>query len=537
MPSRRILPASVLVFALLAALSTLPVALAPIPALADYPNHLARMYVLSRDGTAAAHPHYQVAWAFYPNLAMDLLVPWMARLTGVEAAGRLVLLASQALVVSGAVALEWSVKRRFAFAGFAALMLLQALPFAWGFLNFQLGLGLALWGLALMLRLADRGWPVRLAAHAGASIVLAACHLVALGVYGFALALLELHRTASGRSRSVETLARLALLAAPAAGIGALLWAFGDGVGRPGTTWVWSMKPFWPLLALNGFDRVASCLGTAVLVVTVAVLARRGALRLLPGGGWIAAGFALLYVAMPTTLLATAFIDVRVVVAAALILPAFVVASPAAGRLRVLAPAAAALVAALNLGVAVSLQLSYRGEYDAMLDSFGAIERGARVLIGHSGEGDDPPLSDLSEYPIHHAPTLAVHYADAFVPTLFTSPGKQPLRAAPPHRHLDLPDGGLAPAALLAAVARGQVADAPAAIRDWPRDYAYLYLVGPRRPNPLPDLLEELASGSRFVLYRVRTLSPDGAQAGLTAIPPASGRSPAPAPASRPGGP
>ena len=64
---------AIVVFSLLAAASLLPVLLTPIPAMVDYPNHLARMYLLSGNGTADANPYYQVVWALYPNLAMDLL--------------------------------------------------------------------------------------------------------------------------------------------------------------------------------------------------------------------------------------------------------------------------------------------------------------------------------------------------------------------------------------------------------------------------------------------------------------------------------
>jgi hypothetical protein len=90
--------AAIVVFTLLAAGSFLPVLLTPIPAMVDYPNHLARMYLLSQHGTPDANPYYEVtwayevAWALYPNLAMDLLVPQLARLISVESATRLFLL-------------------------------------------------------------------------------------------------------------------------------------------------------------------------------------------------------------------------------------------------------------------------------------------------------------------------------------------------------------------------------------------------------------------------------------------------------------
>ena|ERR1019366_7665643 len=104
--------AAIVVFALLAVASLLPVLLTPIPAMVDYPNHLARMYILSRNGTPDANPYYEVAWALYPNLAMDLLVPQIARLISVENATRVFLLLSQFLIVGGALVLERVVKGR-----------------------------------------------------------------------------------------------------------------------------------------------------------------------------------------------------------------------------------------------------------------------------------------------------------------------------------------------------------------------------------------------------------------------------------------
>src|SRR5450631_3556063 len=175
---------AIVVFALLAAVSLLPVLLTPIPTMVYYPNHLARMYILSQNGTPDANPYYEVAWALYPNLAMDLLIPQMARLIGVENATRLFLLLSQLLIVGGAVALERVVKGRVHLAGFAALMVLYCLPFTWGFVNFEFGLGVALCGLAAYLALAERGWPLRFIVHTVFVAALFTAHFFALGVYG-----------------------------------------------------------------------------------------------------------------------------------------------------------------------------------------------------------------------------------------------------------------------------------------------------------------------------------------------------------------
>src|SRR5262245_43600306 len=101
----------------LTALSLLPTLLVEIPARSDYLNHLARMHLLVDAGTANENPYYEIVFALYPNLAMDLIVPQLARFLEVERATRFFFLASQALIVAGAITLEWTVKGRHETAG------------------------------------------------------------------------------------------------------------------------------------------------------------------------------------------------------------------------------------------------------------------------------------------------------------------------------------------------------------------------------------------------------------------------------------
>src|ERR1700758_636801 len=90
---------------LLAALAILPVFLVEIPAMLDYPNHLARMYLLAASGTPNENPYYTLTWKFNSNLAMDIIVPALGQLLGIAAATKVFLVLSQILVVSGSVAL------------------------------------------------------------------------------------------------------------------------------------------------------------------------------------------------------------------------------------------------------------------------------------------------------------------------------------------------------------------------------------------------------------------------------------------------
>ena len=503
--SRAGLNGTVVIFALLFATAVMPILWSSLPlAMVDYNNHLARMFVLARDGTAQAHPYYQVTWSLVPNLAMDLIVPGIGRYLGVEMANRLFYLLSQILIVTGAMALEHAIKGRFQVAGFIALIFLYSMPFAFGFENFEFGLGCALWGFACAVWLQDRSWLVRFVAHTAFIVLLFAAHMFALGIYGFAVGLHELWRAWSDRTSLHETFARLSALAIPSVLLAALMIAANGSVGGSGNVWAFGNKATWILHILSGYSMVVSEIGVLALSCLIVALARRGALRLEQSAMWLMIGFSALYLAMPFRLFDTAFVDMRIVVALALIMPGFVSVSFPDVVWRRAAIAIASAIVIINVGDVTSVWLSYREDFAAARKSFELLPKGAVVLTAQTGEGDDPP-ADLRDYPVFNVPTLAVHYADAFVPHLFTAPGKQPVTPRAVWHRLDIPEGGFLPVKFLKYIAEHDTpAGTPLFVQSWQRDFDYLYLTGPSIPNPMPDRLEFVMGARRFALYRIR---------------------------------
>ena len=496
---------AILVFWLLAAASFLPVLLTPIPAMVDYPNHLARMYILTQNGGPDANPYYEVAWALYPNLAMDLLVPKMATLIGVENATRMFLLLSQLLIVGGAAFLERVVKGRIHLAGFAALMFLYCLPFAWGFINFEFGLGVALWAIAVYLMVAEHGLCTRFVINTAFVAILFLAHFFSLGIYGAAIGLHELWRAYERKPSYRDTVMRLLVLAAPVLVLFCIMKLTSGSIGSEGTDWFFTFKPIWLFRIMNGYSLSVSAVSAFALIALLYYTASRKILQLEPAGVWLAVGFLLLYLAIPSRLLGTSFVDLRVIPAAALIIPAFCTLSLPSRKWTIAALAAVSCITLANLATVFAVWLPYRASYAAIIHSFDKIDRGSLVLVGSSGDGEDPPFRDLRRYPMAYAPTLAVHYAGAFVPNLFTEAGKQPVRARAVVRRLAIPYGGPMPVRVLGAIAAGETSpDVPPFVRTWYRDYGYLYLLGPRMANPLPSLLEELDGSERFVLYKIR---------------------------------
>jgi hypothetical protein len=496
--------AGIIIFALLAAASLLPTLLTPIPAMVDYPNHLARMYLLAQNGDPGANPYYEVRWALYPNLGMDLLVPRLAQWVGVESATRLFLLCGQVLTIGGALALERVVKGRVQIGGFVALLFVYCLPFSWGFLNFEFGLGVSLWGIAFYLMVIERSFLTRLVVNTFFVSALFTVHFFSLGIYGAAIGLYELWRAHQRRAPYHVTALRLVLLGLPVALLLLVMRATAGSVGSEGTEWFFQYKPLWLFRILNGYNLTVSAASILVLLISLYFAFKRNVLKIEPVGIWLAAGFALLYLVVPSKLLGTSFADLRIIPGAAMIVAAFCSLSLPSRRWLVAALAVISAVILANLATVFAVWLSYRADYAAMIASFQKLDRGSLVLVGTSGDGEDPPFNDLTQYPMVYAPTLAVHYANAFVPNVFTEIGKQPIRARADMQRLAIPYGGLVPMRLLSAIATGGITGAiPSSIQTWHRDFDYLYVLSPTSANPLPDRLHELDRSARFVLYKI----------------------------------
>jgi hypothetical protein len=474
-----------------------PVLLVALPAMPDYPNHLARMYVLTAAGTADANPFYEVSTALYPNLAMDLIVPPLGRMLGVELAGKIFLLTSQLLIVSGAIALELVVKRRHEIAGLAAVLVLYSFPFAWGFLNFQFGLGVALWGLAAWEYMRGRPVALRLAAHSLFVTALYLSHLFALGLYAATLGFIELSRL----NRLRDGIVRLAILIAPMLVVFAVLLAPADRVGNGATEWELASKLRSIFRALNGYSAELAAFEAAALIALCYVLFRTRRLSLFRPGLWLAGGFVLLFLATPYRLLGTAYVDVRVPIAALLILPAYAKISMTR-REAALAVAVPVAVALINVVVTAAVWLSYQDDYAKLKASFALLDRPSRVLVGRSIDGPER----MFELPMHHAPTLAVS-AKALVTTLYALPGMQPISVAKEYRDQAITEiiyYSPVPLPVLASAASGtDDTRLPRFLHHWTKEFDYLYLVGPRIANPLPSQIEELAGGELFTMYRI----------------------------------
>src|ERR1700716_4380363 len=182
-------------FAVLAAIASIPVLLYPWPPLGDYINHLARMHVIA---TLRSDPDlarfYQVEWQVIPNLMMDLIVPVLQRVMNVYLAGQTYTIMCFVVILSGTMALNRQLYGRWSVLPLIAFALLYNNVFLVGTMNYIFGMGLALWAMTAWVRLREHHLVIRLTVSLLFVLALFFCHLFAVGVYGLGLAAFETSR-------------------------------------------------------------------------------------------------------------------------------------------------------------------------------------------------------------------------------------------------------------------------------------------------------------------------------------------------------
>src|SRR3954454_13201656 len=166
----------------LCALAVFPLMLAPVPPLVDLPGHLARVDILTRIGRSSfIASHWSADQWLVANLLFDGVTLALAAVLPVVAAAKVYIALALALTMSGCVALHRAHHARWSLWPLASVLLLYDWPLLFGLMGHVGGIGLMLWGAAL-LELSERRplWQRWLAAPAG---------LVCLGAHAIAFLL------------------------------------------------------------------------------------------------------------------------------------------------------------------------------------------------------------------------------------------------------------------------------------------------------------------------------------------------------------
>lgn len=478
---------------LLAALALLavPVLAVRMPPLLDYPNHVARIWLLA--GGADAPPvsgFYAVDWAgASTNMGIDVLAAVLGTALPATVLAPLFLLAALILPPLGAAALNRAVFGGWHWwqVGFAALAWSTTLLA--GFLNFQIGLGLALLAAALDPAVARFRPVAAFAARVGFAALLLLVHVFALLFYVVLLAGLAFGprwEALGSRRGSGRALAAVAAAAVPVAALLLLAPALPGEHAGTGAGHEWAPFSVWEKVGLllssvrnyrRGLDFALVALVAAPALWALAAGRLRGHAGLLLA----TVCFIALLFASPSHLAGTVFIEERFPAMAVLTLAAALRPEPVLSR-RAMAVLGGALLAVSATRTALVAQVWRERQADvASLErALAHLPVGASLLpMEHTPDGargaprgrymfsgGDFWQGSRSSGTFWHYPTLAVPWRQAFVPTLFAMRGKQPIRVLPPWDALMVADGF--PLSI-----SGLLAEDPTRHRPWWGPYAH----------------------------------------------------------------
>lgn len=499
-------PVITILFVVLIAAASIPIATHPLPPLSDYVNHLARTHVVDAIGSDSnLSRYYTVEWQIIPNLMIDLIVPVLHRFMNVYLAGQIFTIFAFSLIATGTLVFSRALNGRWSPLPLVALPLLYNGVMLVGVMNYVFGIGLALWAFATWVALRDRPWPWRFTASTLFAIALFVCHLFAAGVYGLGLLALESHRLWSKRQepwgpRLVSFLATgvpfiplLALLVASPT------W---QAPGSP-AFWEFGGKLQGLIAVLNVYYLPVAGVLFVAIVLAAAIAWRRGLLHFHTAGWAILAVGAVVYLALPRALFGAHLADQRLPIAIAFML---VACFDIDLRQRVTRWGLVTLIVALLAVRIVEVQLVWnhldRGTNE-FFQSVGKIKQGARVLVVY---GDRSSGKEISDFNLVHAASMAVIERSALVSTEFTVEGKQILHVRKEFQKYVETEDWLPPSLpYVLQVAEGDKANASYFWNDWPQHYDYLYILftTPGMRNPDRNHLGLVYSGDAFQLYRV----------------------------------
>jgi hypothetical protein len=449
---------------------------------------------------------YGVAWRAIPNLAIDLIVPPLAGLVGIFVAAKIFMLLDMVLLLTGPHAIHYALTKRFSIGPLAAALFLYNATDTYGNVNYEVGVGAALWAVAAWIAMRQSSAWLRGLVSAACVVGLFFCHLEAAAIYGLAIFSVEAPlvwaRRTARRVVAIEATVLLLpfVLEAPLLHAGphdsaALPMHWGGaaarvrGIREVFTSYYWQPDALVFVAVIAGLGWLA---WRRILIVPprvwVFALVGGGLFIVMPNeamGAWGAAvrlPVGLLFVAIG--LLRWEFVRERDRMAFLL------------GLLLILTVRAGEVELAYHRNTLVRHDIE---------DSLRLIAPGSRVLVAREGQ----PAVDAA---IEYLTSLATIERSSLNSLNFSHPSQQVLVVRPPFR---ASTGGYdddpVPVALLLAPPRqsppnGFRFDPSGRIywANWQRDYDYLYVLDPdSAANPAPNRLVPLYAGRRFELFRI----------------------------------
>jgi hypothetical protein len=508
-----------------------PFLVAATPPLTDYPNHLARYWLIAGGARIPALAGlYGIDWAnAVTNVGVDKVILWLSPLASGLFLGHLAVLTAAVLPPLGVLALNYASTRRVT--TWPALFPLAAwsTTFLMGFVNFQIGLGLALLFAALDPLVQPRMPRFAILIRAPLGFILATDHLFALILYAILLAGLGVGPSSllPWNWRAVGARLPRAVMAAAWCLVPLAIIAL-RGQALPGAqpprqdidhSIQYNVMPgklatlFSPLASYNVFQELVVALALIGLFIW---LNRRRALWAHTGLMIACLGMILISILAPSHAAGASWVDRRFPIMALFCMLA-------ALQLREGLPARFGLavgVASLGLACVQSAWVAWNWramdrDMSAVRQVLASVPAGAAILpLQH-----DPSLArkwrapagrymfGVGDATFRHFDALAVPLRHAFVPNLFSARGLQPLRVLGPWDAVVEHNGG--DLASISALSRPPRSDEASYIAGWRDRFDYVLVLNTDMPDQsgpfVPPAELDLVASTRFAqLWRIQ---------------------------------
>jgi hypothetical protein len=504
-----------------------PLALVDVPPLLDYPNHMARMFVLAFGPTDPVLSRmYAPHWGLIPNLALDVLIPPALAVMPLDVAGRIAIAIAILLPMAGCVALSRALFGRRSWWALASALPAYNVALRLGLLNFLIGVGMALLLASSWVAWREARPRFAIALAAGGAVVVFFCHIMGVALLGLLLGLREaeacLAAGSSWRPRVTMALGRFGVLVAVFALPCAMFAMSQLSATWTGLLWQPLAAKLYGAFGAVIFQNVALDLaaGAACLCFVYGCLRERHG----QAPVWMAASIlilALCYAAAPFYFKGTGFVSTRFAVMAGFLI--------FAGFRPLRLPARVAALAALAFVVLFCARMADIGQawwaHNAHLAELRSViapvEPGSRVLVLSLPEDDAPQywattarhreIPFLFETDLHE-PALLLTERRAFWPSLFANPGQQPLVVLPPYDRIATPQSVPPPHSALSVPPNPIAARMFPVPPDWREAFDYVLLLD---AGGEPDLagwaagrMDLLRATDAAALFRIRKPAP-----------------------------
>jgi hypothetical protein len=494
----------VVLFALFTVVASIPIITQPLPPIEDYLNHLARMHVIAAIGhDQNLARFYEIDWQIVPNLMMDMLLPPLARIMNVYAAGQVFTIATFGLILSGVFAVNRVLFGRWSALPLIACPLLYNAIFLVGIMNYLFGIGLALWALAFWLLLMERSWLLRLSVSTAFVIALFFCHLYTVGIYGIEVLAVAIWLLWSDRGRPIgRQAAEFFGAGLPFLPVVPLLL-----LSPTMDLWAYSWEPRGKIDGLIYVIQVYSDIVAFALVAAMSgalIWAVRRRLFRFHAIGWsLLITGAVVYLAMPRTLFAVYMADQRLPIALAFMA---IACSQIEMRHQLVRRGFLALALAVVLLRVIEVDFAWAQLSPLTLEFRNSVKRvapGSTILVAYADPSGGDDVGDLG---LVHAACLAMIERSALVTTAFTVPGKQIMHVHAAYRDQVDTEDGIPPtvAQLMASTVAAPGRNSPY-WQSWQDRFDYLYILftDDDARNPAPQFLTLVFDGGRFQLYKI----------------------------------